>query len=129
MNYFINAINEALKLREEFGVIRPDLIHTLLDARKNKDLDISYDDIRAQALIFFLGGFETVSTALSFTAYELALNEEIQERLHKEIEEVWRNENGNISIEAISRMKYMDTVVSGKCCFKVIWSGNNSICY
>lgn len=88
-----------------------------MQARKSdgKSLDITEEDIAAQAMIFFLGGFETVSTALCFTIYELALNLEIQKRLQKEIDDVWEEEGGAISFELITKLKYLDMVVSGRC--------------
>lgn len=105
----------------------------LLQARKTegKEIDITDEDIAAQAMIFFLGGFETVSTAICFTTYELALNQDVQQRLQEEIDAVWKNENGEITFEAISKMKYLDMVVSGKCLLEHILVGSpfNQICY
>ena len=37
--------------------------------------------------LFMLAGYETTSTALGFTAYELALNPHVQEKLRAEIDE------------------------------------------
>lgn len=87
-----------------------------MHARRNegKGLDITDEDIAAQAMIFFLGGFETVSTALSFTIYELALNQDVQRRLQEEIDVMWEEQNGKITFEVISQMKYLDMVVSGR---------------
>lgn len=97
------------------------MLHLLLEARKNeqgnnkdKKLDITDEEIVAQAMIFFLGGFETVSTSLCFAVYELAIHEDIQKRLYQEIEEVWKETEGKPSFEDISKMKYLDMVISGK---------------
>lgn len=120
MNYFNDVITETLKQREELGIIRPDIIQLLLEARKkrqedpnNKNFQITYDDIMAQALMFLLGGFETIATSLSFTVYELALHPEIQDRLREEIDEIWSDRGKKLSYDAISQMKYMDMVISG----------------
>lgn len=71
------------------------------------------DDIYAQCLIFFIAGFDTVSNATTLTLYELAINTDIQDRLREEIDDVWKNCNGKLNYEALTRMKYMDMVVSG----------------
>lgn len=92
------------------------MIHLLLEARKHgfKNEDLTDIDIAAQAMIFFLAGFETVSTALSFLLYELAVNDEIQEKLFSEIDAVHAQTRGKLDYEAVSKMKYMDMVISGK---------------
>jgi cytochrome P450 len=41
---------------------------------------LTEDEILAQAWIFFLAGYETTATTLTFCSYELALNPECQER-------------------------------------------------
>ena len=41
----------------------------------------------AQIAIVMLAGYETTSTALGFTAYELALNPHVQKKLQEEIDE------------------------------------------
>ncbi|XP_066259998.1 cytochrome P450 9e2-like isoform X2 [Euwallacea similis] len=139
--FFTNLIEETVKLREEKGVVRPDMINLLLEIKrgsaKKKEEDVPDDgfavvreeadasatshkrkvnitnqDIASQAMVFFLAGFDTVSTAMSYTAYELALNSEIQAKLRKEINEVWAKCNGKPSYEDILGMKYMDMVVS-----------------
>ncbi|XP_057671009.1 cytochrome P450 9e2-like [Diorhabda carinulata] len=74
--------------------------------------EITNLDIAAQAMIFFFAGFDTVSSLMSFMAYELALHPEIQKRLREEIEKTLEECNGNVTYSAILKMKYMDMVVS-----------------
>jgi cytochrome P450 family 6 len=77
-------------------------------------LGLSMDSMAAQAFIFFLGGFETSSTTMTFCLYELSLHQDIQERIREEIDVVLRKHNGNITYEAIQEMNYLDKVVSGR---------------
>lgn len=46
----------------------------------------------AQALLFFLAGYETVNTAISFLAYLLATNPECQKKLQQEIDQIMEGE-------------------------------------
>lgn len=73
----------------------------------------THDDLTAQALAFLLAGFEATSSLLTFAAYELALNADIQERLKNEIDEVVSNTNGQITFNELNKMEYLDMVVMG----------------
>lgn len=75
---------------------------------------LTNDDITSQALIFFLAGFDTISTGLSFGLYEIAVNPDVQNRLRKEIQEAHKANNGKLSYDSLLKLKYLDNVFSGK---------------
>ncbi|KAK4874014.1 hypothetical protein RN001_013374 [Aquatica leii] len=138
--FFRRIVKDTLNKREKEGLIRPDMIHLLVEARKGVivkedsyvpdagfaattesklyhsekklKMELSDEDITAQAFIFILGGFETSSTLMSFVAYELAMNEDVQKKLQDEIEETLHECNGKLTYEAVHKMMYMDMVVS-----------------
>lgn len=143
LNTFIRRlVGDTMKQREDSGLIRLDMIHLLMQAKKegiiqgdaekfseenegfaaaeestiegtNSKWDD--DDLVAQCLIFLFAGFETSSILMSFVAHELTVNPDIQERLIEEIDDVREIFEGKyISYDAIQGMKYMDMVVSGK---------------
>jgi cytochrome P450 family 6 len=70
--------------------------------------------LASQAFIFFLAGFETSSTTLSFCLHELALNPEVQERLREEIDSTLEKYEGKITYDGIHSMSYLDKVVDGE---------------
>ena len=70
--------------------------------------------IAAQAFVFFLAGFETSSSTMTFCLYEMALNPDIQERVRNEIDNVLERHDGNMTYESVFEMEYLDKVVSGK---------------
>lgn len=136
-DYFYNVIVDALKQREEKNIYRPDMINLLWSVKTGKventaaDEDIgikesfstveesligkkvvervwSDKEIAAQCFIFFLAGFDTISTALSFLSYELAVNPDIQEKLYIEISRM----KGKLTYESMHEMKYLDMVIS-----------------
>ncbi|XP_063988903.1 cytochrome P450 6k1-like [Diachasmimorpha longicaudata] len=105
--------------REKLGYKRPDLIDLLVEL-KNQKPDETYknifafegDNIVAQAAVFFAAGFESSSTILSFSLYELAVQPEIQNRLREEIIDAIEKNGGRISYELIMELPYLDMVIS-----------------
>lgn len=74
-------------------------------------------DIVANTFAIYLAGFETTSTTLSFCLYELALNQNIQEKVRAEIQQI-KEQNGGLNYNSLQEMTYVDAVIAGK--FKYI---------
>uniref|UniRef100_A0A8D8PE48 Cytochrome P450 9e2 n=1 Tax=Culex pipiens TaxID=7175 RepID=A0A8D8PE48_CULPI len=138
-DFFSKIIKDAIKSRES-GVVRPDMIHLLMQARQgmlkhqqqeveqnagfaaveeseigraNSTHVMTENEMIGQCFFFFLAGFDTVSTALIFLAYELALNTDVQEKLRKEVEETNRTLNGgSLTYDSLHKMTYLDMVLS-----------------
>lgn len=70
-------------------------------------------ELVAQCFLFFLAGFDTSSTTLSFTAHELAVNADVQDKLYAEIRETNAKLDGKkLTYDELQKMKYMDMVVT-----------------
>lgn len=50
---------------------------------------------------------------MSNALYELALNQEIQDKLREEIDEEYIRYNGNFTYENVKKMNYLDKVFKG----------------
>nr|QTM97421.1 Cytochrome P450 [Sitophilus oryzae] len=109
--FFTKVVKDTIKYRETHNVLRKDFMHLLLQL-KNGEKSITENEIIAQCFIFFLAGFETSSTAMNFALYELAVNEDIQEKLRTEIVEVLEKHDGKVTYDAVAEMKYLDLVVN-----------------
>jgi len=72
------------------------------------------NSLAAQAFVFYLAGYETSSTTMTFCLYELSLHQDIQDRLREETDDVLQKHDGKITYEGIQEMEYLDKVVSGK---------------
>ncbi|CAH0564135.1 unnamed protein product [Brassicogethes aeneus] len=137
--FYRKTIKETIEVREKNNIVRPDMINLLMEARKGNHIDdddnvtdtsfasveetlaakpkevkqrLTDDDITAQALLFFLGGFDSVSNLMCFTAYELAANPDIQDRVRQEVLDTVEDCNGKITYEGVMKMKYLDMVIS-----------------
>ncbi|XP_054154893.1 cytochrome P450 3A9-like [Oppia nitens] len=116
-NFFFTTIRNVLAERRKSNVRHNDFVQLLMDAdsgfgdamdymdssqlqgseeqeasRRTLNLKVankklSEDEIVAQGLVFMVAAYETTSTALTFTVYELALNPRAQQKLFDEITE------------------------------------------
>lgn len=72
----------------------------------------SDNELLAQCFLFFFAGFETSSTMLTFAAYELVANPDIQEKLYDEIAATDDRLDGKrITYDALQQMRYLDQVI------------------
>lgn len=113
MKFFQYLLFTTWDHRTKNNVRRPDLLQTLLDMKNNpKDGRKWTDDqLMSQSFIFFLGGFDTLSTMLAFTCYEFATNPLVQEKAYQEMLEVSESLEGErISYEHLGSMKYLSMV-------------------
>lgn len=114
VDFFRRLVSETVKARVEQGIVRPDMLHLLMQAKDKEDLTtpMTIDDIVSQAFIFFLAGFDAPSNLIAHMVYELAMQPEIQEKLHNEIDRYYEESDGEISYDALMKMEYMDMVIS-----------------
>ena len=112
-NFFKDIVRTTIATRDAEHITRPDMLQLMMDVRgKEGHRELDIDDMTAQAFIFFLGGFETSSTAMCFATHEIAANPEIQTKLQQEIDKVLEESNGEVSYEVINRLEYLDAVIS-----------------
>ncbi|XP_020298107.1 cytochrome P450 9e2-like [Pseudomyrmex gracilis] len=113
VNFFRSIVNKTVKSRDANGIVRPNMLQLMMDTRnKESKTKLTIDDMVSQAFIFFFGGFETTSSTMCFVAYEIAVNQDVQEKLQSEIDRVLEVTNGEASYEAINSMEYLDAVVN-----------------
>lgn len=121
--FFAKAVRDTVDYREKNGVRRKDFMDLLLQlknrgglsegAKNDKGGFITMDELAAQAFVFFLAGFETSSTAMTFALYELALHPDIQNKLREEIHAVLSRHDGKLTYEGITEMNYKQQVLDG----------------
>ncbi|KAJ8716262.1 hypothetical protein PYW08_013547 [Mythimna loreyi] len=102
-------IDLMLELREKGKIIGESI------EKKNPDgspkiVELEMDDalMTAQAFVFFGAGFETSSTASSYTLHQLAFHPEYQRKVQQEIDTVLAKYNNKITYDAVKEMKYLE---------------------
>lgn len=114
--FFWNVIKDTTEYREQNGERRNDFLQLLIDLKNSDNIDnsLTFGEVAAQAFVFYIGGFETSSTLMSFALYELAKHEEVQNKLRDEINRVLQRNNGEITYKALTEMSFADMIVHGK---------------
>lgn len=108
--FFSKLIKDVIAMRNGQPSNRHDFMDLLLELKKENTLDMTDEDIAAQAYIFYAAGYESSASTMGFLLYQLALNQDIQEKLYAEIKEALENNNGEMTYDAIMNLEYMEKV-------------------
>ncbi|XP_065909836.1 cytochrome P450 3A24-like isoform X2 [Dysidea avara] len=101
---------------------RKDILELILAARedeegfaktpnKNTTKGLHDSEIVAHITHFFIAGYETTSTCLAYTSYLLALNQDKQDELYREIEQFYNENPTATTYEACQGVQYLDMVL------------------
>lgn len=140
--FFRSLVQDTMKHRTANGIVRPDMIQLLMEAKKGalqmEESEIANgdefttvgesrdfqklgnakrvwtdEDYTSQCFLFFLAGFESSSSLRCLAVHELAENPHVQKRLIEEIDEVRQQLDGKpLTYEILVKMQYLDMVVS-----------------
>ncbi|XP_072756853.1 cytochrome P450 6A1-like [Anoplolepis gracilipes] len=114
ITFFTRVVVETMDYRDLNNVNRNDFIDMLRELKRNPDklgdIKLTESLLASQAFVFFLAGFETSSTTMSHALYELALNQQIQDKLREEIDEEYTKHGSNLVYENVKNMNYLDKV-------------------
>ena len=119
--FFMKVVKDTVNYREKNSYTRKDFMQLLIDIKNNKLVEedgykfdgktLTIEEVAAQCFVFFLAGFETSSTTMTFALYELSKHKHIQDKLRDEITTVFAKHNVKITYESIQDMKQ---VIDGK---------------
>ncbi|XP_025990783.2 cytochrome P450 4C1 [Solenopsis invicta] len=90
---------------------RKTFLDLLLDQNAKDDSPLTDDELRAQVDTFMAAGHDTTAIAIIWALFLLGNNLEHQEKVHKELEEVFGNSETPASVKELSRLKYLDRVI------------------
>lgn len=126
-SFFVNLVRDTIDYREKNGIHRKDFLQLLLQLKNSGEVTddgkiqatsnengqnyMTINEMAAQSFVFFAAGFETSATTMSFALYELAVNQDIQEKLRKEIISVLKKHDDKLTYEAVMEMTYLDKII------------------
>lgn len=116
VSFFLDAAAEIVEERKKFGTKgRNDLLQLILaahDEHAGQGVSrFSDDEIKAQLITWLLAGFQTSSNTLAFTAYHLAMDADVQERLRCEIEIGIQTYSDLSLYDLVHEIEYLDCVM------------------
>uniref|UniRef100_A0AAG5D7X8 Cytochrome P450 n=1 Tax=Anopheles atroparvus TaxID=41427 RepID=A0AAG5D7X8_ANOAO len=115
-DFFFSVVRDTIRYREEQGVRRDDFMQLLIDMMKKDDTDgtdgLTFEEIAAQAFVFFFAGFETSATTMTCALHLLANHPEAQEKARACVREVLGKHDGNLSYDAVTEMEYIEWIIN-----------------
>ncbi|XP_045538876.1 cytochrome P450 6B5-like [Papilio machaon] len=122
--FFDNLAQTVVKRRGGLPTNRKDFMDLILELRQKKTIEgtkkmdneklriveLTESVIAAQAFVFYVAGYETSASTMTFLFYELAKHPEIQDKVIAEIDEVLKRHNGEINYDCLNEMTYLQQV-------------------
>ena len=115
-DYFLKLARAIYDVRKaQTTPSRRDLLQLMLEAQKQEiegvGKRLSDDEVSAQSVIFMVAGFETTGSTLSYLAYVLARNPDIQDKLIQELDEAVKNRGNTSLYDFVNSLDYLDRVL------------------
>ncbi|KPJ04482.1 Cytochrome P450 6B1 [Papilio xuthus] len=122
--FFKKLVEQVIKQRGGRPTDRKDFMDLILELRQQKTiegrkrfenekqptLELTDSIIAAQAFAFYAAGYESSASTMAFLLYEMAKNPDVQDKLIKEIDNVLKQNNGEVSYECLNEMTYLHQV-------------------
>lgn len=130
-DFFFSMVKQTVEYREEKNNSRNDFMQLLIQLKNqgfvsvDKDSEaqnaesgaenikkLNLNQLTANVFLFFLAGFETSSSTLSFCFFEIARNPEIQKKVQEEIDRVFEAAGAErITYEMLGDLKYLECCI------------------
>ncbi|GAB0095646.1 Cytochrome P450 [Sergentomyia squamirostris] len=102
-------MQENIKSRETEKLQHEDFIHIMQNFQERYNMTDNH--IIGHAMSFFVDGYETSSSVLSFALWHISRDSTVQDTLFQEISTILEKHNGQMTYEAINEMNYLDCVI------------------
>ncbi|XP_011164433.3 probable cytochrome P450 6a14 isoform X2 [Solenopsis invicta] len=126
-DFYMKMFQEAVEYRQAHHIVRHDFMNLLIQLMERGYVDPEDDkktidessivnkltmaEATAQSFAFFVAGFETSASTATYTLYELAQYQNIQDKVRKEIDEMLVK-HGDLTYDAINDMTYLHKVIN-----------------
>lgn len=129
--YMIDIVKSTMEYREKNNVTRKDFVQLLMEIQKTGSVSdgdsfgadntkatatgktFTVEQCAAQVALFYLAGFDTTASTISYSLYELSRKPQLLKRAQQEIDEIMAKYNNNITYEMVNEMTFLESCVSG----------------
>ncbi|GAB1864020.1 Cytochrome P450 9e2 [Camponotus japonicus] len=111
-HFFRTIITDVMEQRRTEDKHRNDFLQLMAELERVEGNKIDINVLVSHATSFFIDGYETSSTVLSFVGFHLANNPAVQAKLREEVISVLNKYDNVITYDALKDMTYMDQVIS-----------------
>ncbi|XP_023310268.1 probable cytochrome P450 6a20, partial [Anoplophora glabripennis] len=116
-DFYTSVVQDTISYREKNSVKRNDFMQLLLEMKAKDDNatengnTLTMPEIIAQSFVFFIAGFETSSTTMTFALFELARNTATQDKVREEIRTVLAKHDDKVTYDSMNELVYMKQVI------------------
>ncbi|XP_036327231.1 probable cytochrome P450 6d5 isoform X2 [Rhagoletis pomonella] len=124
-NMMRQIVKRTIKMREEQNISRKDMLQLLMQLRNKGEISaddndwsanagndaskpMSIETIASNLFLFYVAGFETTASGISFTAFELAQQPAALEKVQRDVKQALEKHGNKFTYEAIQDMKYLE---------------------
>lgn len=109
-DFYLGITKQTVEYREKNPQIhRQDFMNLLVQLKK--DDVVTIEQIAAQSFIFFLAGYETSSSTMTYCMYEFSVNQDIQDKARQSVKDVLKKHNNQLTYDAVADMQYLEQCV------------------
>ncbi|XP_053212592.1 cytochrome P450 4V2-like [Panonychus citri] len=101
-----NNENDSKNKRKEF-----ESLYELLNEKETKEVNMDKEEIFDELMTIIAAGHETISVAMQWTLFLLGNNPQIQDRLYKEIVDLFPGDTSVDDLEKISQCQFLDQCI------------------
>ncbi|XP_060531565.1 uncharacterized protein LOC132705147 [Cylas formicarius] len=126
-DFFRKMVKDTIEYREKHDVFKKDFMHLMIQLKNRGCLSddkkllkteegmgadsLTELEVIGHCLFLFLAGFETAATTMTYVLYELTHSPETQLKIREDVDRVLRNHGGKLTYEAVTDMKYTESVI------------------
>ncbi|XP_049941989.1 cytochrome P450 6k1-like [Schistocerca serialis cubense] len=126
--YFSNV--QMMNERRQKGIVRADMVDTLMQLRTSANkkqsksganrkssagtnhMEMDDETIVGNIVAFLIGGLDTSVSTMTYALYQLAVNQQIQDKVRLDIREAIFRHGGEFTYQALGAMNRLDCVIN-----------------